>query len=136
MNQLKKQTEADMLKLVNTSNQQLIMALFDLTDFDYGQLVFNSGVAYANRMTGADDIGFEFLIKTMFYWSWWRSEWSARDAVFLDTYSAGADQSILYDNYLFQHNIYRLKDDSLMQRKAASIVGYCMDEYLKKEGVK
>jgi len=131
MNPLIKQTQADISKLQNTTNEQLIQALFDLTEQDYCDLKYNSGLTYAKRLTDNDEVGFDFLIKTKFYWQWWKNEWSTRDNIFLDTYSAFSDNSILWDNYLFQHNICRLKSDALMQKKTAYMVGFAMDEYMK-----
>jgi len=131
MNPLKKQTQADIDKLQNVTNEQLIQALFDLSEQQYCDLKYNSGLTYAKRLTDSDEVGFEFLIKTKFYWHWWKNEWAKRDNEFLETYSAYSDASVLWDNYLYQHNICRLKSDELMQRKTASMVGLAMDEYLK-----
>ena len=139
MNQLKKQTQADLDRLQNVTNEQLVQALFDLTEQAYCELKYNSGLTYAKRLTDSDQVGYDFLIKTKFYWQWWKNEWAKRDNEFLETYSAYSDASILWDNYLFQHNICRLKSDGLMQKKTASMVGYAIKEYLqeyKKEGAK
>jgi len=131
MNTLSKLTHAQAVKLQNVTNEQLIQALFDLNQDDYSELKFDSGIRYAKRLTDSDEVGFDFLVKTRFYWQWWKNEWAKRDEEFIDKYSVASDLSVLYDQYLFIHNIARLKSDQLMQKKTASMVGHAMDEYLR-----
>lgn len=136
---LTKQTEADLQRLRKVTSEQLVQALFDIDEEGYGQIVFDTGIAYAKRLTDNDEVGFDFLIRTKFFWAWWKNEWTKRDDEFIETFSADADLSLLFDIYGYQHNIHRLKSDALMQKKTASMVGHAMDEYIreyKKEGAK
>lgn len=114
------------------NNEQLVQAVLNWDEERYCYFKYDAGIAYAKRMTDNDTIGFDFLIKTTFYWNWWKNEWAKRDNEFLLYYSSIADKSMLHDQYLFQHNIQRLKSDGLMEKAAVSMVGYCLDEYHKK----
>ena len=121
------------IKLAILNNEQLVQAVLDWTEQQYCDFKFDAGLAYAKRMTDNDVIGFDFLIKTTFYWNWWKNEWAKRDADFLEYYSDTANNLMLHDQYLFQHNIQRLKSDALMEKKACSMVGYCFQELRRKE---
>ncbi len=139
MKALIKQTQADLNRLQSVTNEELIQALFDMTADHLSEIKYEGGLAYAKRMTDNDEVGYDFLTQTKFYWQWWKNEWAKRDAEFIELYSVAADVDNLYDCYAFLHNIYRLKSDELMQQKAASMVGYAFDEYHKtnrKEAVK
>ncbi len=126
-----KKPHVELVKLQTVSNEQLIQALFDLTEDSYCQFKFDTGIAYARRMTINDEMGYNMLIKTRFFWQWWKLEWAKRDAEFLDVYSATANTAILYEQYLYIHNVYRLYDNNLMSKKAISMVGFSIDEYMK-----
>jgi hypothetical protein len=124
------------IKLQILTNEQLVQAVLDWDEGQYCWFKYEAGISYAKRITENDTIGYNLLIKTTFYWNWWKNEWAKRDADFLQYYAGTSNQSLLHDQYLFQHNIQRLKSDDLMERKACSMVGYCMDEYHRKELVK
>ena len=109
----------------------MVQTVLDLSEDKYCEFKFEAGLSYAKRMTDGDTIGFDFLIKTSFYWNWWKNEWSKRDDDFLMYYSSTADKSMLHDQYLFQHSIQRLKSDELMEKKAVSMVGHCFIEFRK-----
>jgi len=132
MNTLPKKKHYSIVKLQILNNEQLVQAVLDWDNEQYCWFKYEAGIAYAKRMTDNDAIGFDFLIKTTFYWNWWKNEWAKRDAEFLQYYSGTSNKSLLHDQYLFQHNIQRLKSDDLMERKACSMVGYCFDELHKK----
>jgi len=136
MNALPKSKYYNSVKLHILNNEQMVQAVLNWDEEHYCYFKYDAGIAYAKRMTDNDAIGFDFLIKTTFYWNWWKNEWAKRDADFLQYYSGTANKAVLHDQYLFQHNIQRLKTDDLMERKACSMVGYCIDEYHKKEIVK
>lgn len=131
MNTLPKKHHYATIKLQILNNEQLVQAVLDWSEEQYCWFKYKAGLDYAKRMTDNDTVGYDFLIKTTFYWNWWKNEWAKRDADFLQYYSGTADKSILLDQYQFQHNIQRLKTDELMERKAISMVGYCIDEVLK-----
>jgi hypothetical protein len=124
------------IKLQILNNEQMVQAVLNWDEDQYCNFKYEAGIAYAKRMTDNDTVGFNFLIKTTFYWNWWKNEWAKRDEEFLQYYAGSAEQSMLHDQYLFQHNIQRLKSDELMEKKANSMVGYCFDEYNRKELVK
>lgn len=132
MNTLPKKSHYGTIKLQILNNEQMVQAVLDWDHQQYCDFKFDAGMAYAKRMTDNDAVGFEFLIKTTFYWNWWKNEWAKRDADFLQYYSGTANKGLLHDQYLFQHNIQRLKSDELMERKASSMVGYCFDEFNRK----
>jgi len=134
MNTAPKRKHYSTIKLQILNNEQMVQAVLNWTEQQYCEFKFDAGLAYAKRMTDNDAMGFDFLIKTTFYWNWWKNEWAARDADFLQYYSGTSNKALLHDQYLFQHNIQRLKSDDLMERKACSMVGYCFDEFHKKSG--
>jgi hypothetical protein len=136
MNTLPKRKHYKAIKLQILNNEQLVQAVLDWNEDQYCLFKYEAGISYAKRMTDNDAIGFDFLIRTTFYWNWWKNEWAKRDADFLQYYSGSADKSILHDQYLFQHNIQRLKSDELMEKKACSMVGYCFDEFNNKRNRK
>jgi phosphoribosylaminoimidazole-succinocarboxamide synthase len=136
MNTLPKTKHVNAIKLLNLNNEQLIQAVLDWEEMQYCEFKYEAGIAYAKRITDGDEIGYKMLIETRFFWQWWKNEWAKRDADFLQYYSSTANKSMLHDQYLFQHNIQRLKTDELMERKACSMVGYCIDEYNRKEIIK
>jgi hypothetical protein len=133
MNTLSKKKHVDWVKLQNLNNEQLIQAVLNWDEMQYCEFKYEAGIAYAKRMTDNDVIGFDVLIQTRFFWQWWKNEWAKRDDEFLMYYSSTANKALLHDQYLFQHSIPRLKSDELMERKACSMVGYCLDEHLKNE---
>jgi len=130
MKTLTKTSHIQTVKMQNLSNEQQVQKLLNWTELQYCQFKFDGGMAYAKRMTYNDAIGFDFLIKTRFFWQFWKNEWAKRDAEFLLLYSAEAGAALLHDQYLFQHNVYRLHDDNLMARISTSMVGYALDEYM------
>lgn len=121
----------DTVKLQNLNNEQLIQAVLDWDEMQYCEFKYEAGIAYAKRITDGDVLGYKMLIETRFFWQWWKNEWSKRDEDFLMYYSGSADKSVLHDQYLFQHNIQRLKSDELMDKKTTSMIGYCIDEHHK-----
>lgn len=123
-------THVELVRLQNLNNEQRIQTLLNWTEQEYCQFKFDNGIDYAKRIADTDAIGLDFLIKTKFFWQFWKNEWAKRDASFLQYYSATANKALLYDQYLFQHNVYRLYDDNLMAKKSCSMVGYALDEYM------
>lgn len=132
MSTLPKNKYYNSIKLLMLNNEQMVQTVLDWSEDHYCHFKYEAGLAYAKRVTDSDTIGFDFLIKTSFYWNWWKNEWAKRDDEFLLYYSGTADKAMLHDQYLFQHNIQRLKSDKLMEKQAVSMVGYCLDEYHKK----
>ena len=126
-----KKTQVELVKLQNIDNEQLVQALFDMDADTYCQFKFDTGISYARRMTMNDEMGYDMLIKTRFFWQWWKNEWAKREAEFLELYSATSSTAKLYDQYLFTHSVYRLCDDNLMSKKAISMVGFSIDEYMR-----
>ncbi|MEB0299583.1 hypothetical protein [Mucilaginibacter sp. 5C4] len=120
------------VKLQILNNEQMIQAVLNWDEMQYCEFKYEAGISYAKRITDGDELGYRMLIETRFFWQWWKNEWSKRDEDFLIYYSGSADKSVLLDQYLFQHNIQRLKSDDLMDRKSCSMIGYCMDEFHKK----
>ncbi len=131
MNTIIKKNNADTIKRKNLNNQQMVQALLDWDEERYCYFKYETGISYAKHITDNDIVGFNMIIKTRFFWQWWKNEWADRDAKFLQHYMGIANQPALTDQYLFHHNISRLRSDRLMERMACSMIGYCMDEFHK-----
>ena len=129
MNTIIKGSHIANIRLRNLDNEQLVQAVLDWDEERYCYFKYEAGIAYAKRITDNDPIGIDMIIRTRFFWQWWKNEWAKRDADFLRYYPGTANQALLYDQYLYQHNIQRLKSDGLMEHKACSMIGYCIDEF-------
>jgi hypothetical protein len=139
MNTISKKSHPDIIKLQILNNEQMVQSVLNWDEEKYCYFKYEAGIDYAKLITGNDSIGFNMIIKTRFFWQWWKNEWAKRDAGFLQYYSGTANKAILNDQYLFQHNLQYLISDELMSRKACSMIGYCIDEFHKnkrKEPVK
>lgn len=133
MNTTIKQSHIASIRLINFDNEQLIQALLDWDEDQYCYFKYDTGIAYAQRITDNDSIGVDMIIKTRFFWQWWKNEWAKRDADFLQYYAGTINKAMLHDQYLYQHSVRRLKSDALMERKTCSMIGYCIDEFHRSE---
>ncbi len=132
MQTLPKTKHVDAVKLEILNNQQLVQAVLNWEEQQYCDFQFEAGISYGKRITDGDTMGYDMLIRSRYFWQWWKNEWSKRDADFLDYYSSTANKSALHDQYMFQHNAHRLQGDELMDKMACSMIGTCIKEFHKK----
>lgn len=125
-------------KFERQSNEQLIQALLDWDEQQYCQFKYDMGLRYAHYQTGGDEIGFEVLIKTNYYWAYWKNEWSKRDSEFIEKYAHYTNKAALYDEYLFANsfNLTSGKKGELMSSMYVNVIGMAMKEYVKTHPVR
>jgi nuclear transport factor 2 (NTF2) superfamily protein len=84
METIKKTTYVKTKQDERASNKELVMRITGMTDFDYNENVFNSGVAYAIWSNeGADDDMVAEMIEDAGYWAWWKNMYAIRDKAWI-----------------------------------------------------
>lgn len=87
------------------TEQQLIRKL-GISDEQYRMLIFETGIAYLERMEGKDSEYFTRISKTKQFWNWWTLRWHTRDRNFLyDVYPKLNPKKQNLGSYLDHQNI-------------------------------
>jgi hypothetical protein len=91
------------VRLTDASQQQQIMELLSISELDYCQNQYDKGLAYALKQVDGDSYGFETLIRSKSFWSFWKNEWAKREANFLETFT-NYSPDFLLEEYEFIHS--------------------------------
>ena len=78
-----KRTEVKAARNQASHDRELILALLEWDDLEYGNFLMQMAEAYLMKQCGPDVYGIEFLLKSPMFWAWWRNHWAQRDSRFL-----------------------------------------------------
>lgn len=71
-------------KFITEANKAQVIRLLGWSELEYCQHQEAQGIAYLQKIVGADDYGIALQLKNPLFWRWWVNHWNARDAEFLE----------------------------------------------------
>jgi len=77
------------------TNKQIICRILELSDQDYGNMVFEQAYAYMQKIIPTDHVGMDYLSKNALFWAWWENQWNRRDAIFINRWKLSTINYIL-----------------------------------------
>jgi len=78
-----------------------IMRLLKWDDLQYGNLQYESGMAYLNEYLYGDAHTVDKLSRSKVFWLWWRNHWTNRDEQFIDIH-----KSVTINSYEVRRQLY------------------------------
>lgn len=117
----------------HSSTAELVKVLLNWSTEEYNEFQYVAGINYAHHITGGDEMGFDMLVTTKYYWAWWRNEWAKRDADFITDNANKTNMIMLHQEYTFNHTdaLHIGKMAEIMEKMGVYVMGYAIDEVMK-----
>lgn len=76
-------THIDRMRGQYNYNRKQVLFLTGMTEAQYAQLMFDTGVEWLCQYTGDDEEMLRMVLSQPVVWQWWKNEWNRRDDEFL-----------------------------------------------------
>lgn len=87
-----------------TKNSDLITKIHGITDYQYNQVMFNTGMAYLDIYLNGDDKLISDFAAHKQYWNWWKLQYAIIDEAWLKTHAHAGEKGLdLLRTYTYMH---------------------------------
>lgn len=119
------------------SNQQRVQSLLRWDELQYGQFMYQTGLAYLQAYIPDDDISTRALGCSRIFWRWWKNHWAQRDEQFLQRVNIYAPTCGMVRYYRFHNDAVRLvkciyPNSIVLHDSYAAMIGEFNDEIIQK----
>lgn len=100
----KSHTHLAKVRAQDKNQQKLIMDLLGWNEMSWCQNQYDKGLEYLSCEVDGDQMGFDLLVKSRAFWSYWKNEWAKRDANFIHDLFDADDFDYITSEYQFIHS--------------------------------
>lgn len=110
--------------------RELVLALLEWDESQYGTFVMDKAWEYLKRQCGADAYGIDKLMQCGIFWKWWLNHWAQRDSEFLACWADCDTEEEVTDEYVLLHsavNLHVRPNKTIMEASYAVMIGAVVD---------
>ena len=64
-------------------NTQLLIRLMEVSELDYHNNLMDIAYEYLDNQVGKDIFGKDVLLRSKFFWDWWKNQWNRRNGILI-----------------------------------------------------
>lgn len=89
-------------------NRELVLALLEWSELQYGEFVMQCAEEYLKMQCGPDVYGIDMLMHNKLFWAWWCNHWNRIDEEFLTKWADCECVVDVQNEYEFMHSASNL----------------------------